>query len=154
MDGSAGRSFFPFILGGLLIAANVASAADPPSAVPAAAQSALPPGQVWQCMVNGQRVFSDTRCGDDASVRVLGQLNRMDPTPVLPVAAYPPASNYRLPPGPPPDFGYASIPPEPAAADAEDDVYASPPVLAVYGRARREHPSRLHHHHHGPARKS
>jgi hypothetical protein len=42
---------------------------------------ALPAGQVWQCIRNGQRVFSDTRCGEGATIRQLNDTNRMDTAP-------------------------------------------------------------------------
>jgi hypothetical protein len=42
---------------------------------------ALPAGQVWQCIRDGQRVFSDTRCGEGATIRQLNDTNRMDTAP-------------------------------------------------------------------------
>ena len=41
----------------------------------------MPAGEVWQCIVNGQKVFSDKRCGNGASVRQIGDLNVMDTPP-------------------------------------------------------------------------
>jgi len=41
----------------------------------------LPAGQVWQCIRDGQRVFSDTRCGEGATIRQLNDTNRMDTAP-------------------------------------------------------------------------
>jgi hypothetical protein len=43
----------------------------------------LPRGQVWECVVNGQRTFSDVRCGAHSSVRQLSQLNVMDAEPAM-----------------------------------------------------------------------
>lgn len=42
----------------------------------------LPRGQVWECVVNGQRTFSDVRCGAHSTIRQLSQLNIMDAEPV------------------------------------------------------------------------
>jgi hypothetical protein len=40
--------------------------------------------QVWECTINGQRAFSDYPCGDKSTLREIGPINRMDPTPILP----------------------------------------------------------------------
>src|SRR5271165_3786377 len=42
----------------------------PPTAQPAA-QDGLPPGTVWECIVNGERTFSDAPCGARSSIRQL-----------------------------------------------------------------------------------
>lgn len=102
----------------------------------------LPAGEVWQCIVNGQKVFSDKRCGNGASVRQIGDLNVMD-TPAsqpMPYGAYP--------------SGYAGAPypsaPYPDDQDdtgnAAGDVYAGPAFIVARERARREHWSRQDNH--------
>jgi hypothetical protein len=40
--------------------------------------------QIWECTINGQKTFSDYRCGDKASLREIGPINIMDPTPAVP----------------------------------------------------------------------
>src|SRR5271163_3306803 len=55
-----------------------ATAAAPAPRVAAAARPQLPPGQVWQCVIDGGRVFSDAPCGEHASIRRLSDLNVMD----------------------------------------------------------------------------
>ena len=55
-----------------------APAALSPVAVATNARPQLPPGQVWECDVNGQRVFSDVQCGTHATVRRLTELNVFD----------------------------------------------------------------------------
>src|ERR1700736_4343664 len=40
--------------------------------------------QIWECTINGVKTFSDNPCGDKSSLREIGPINRMDPTPVLP----------------------------------------------------------------------
>jgi hypothetical protein len=106
-----GRKFQPWILGGLSmatlafaisvgwtqdIAPNNAAAAPVSARTPAPAPTLAaaqihrmtPPTeqhrQIWECTINGQKTFSDYRCGDKASLREIGPINIMDPTPVLP----------------------------------------------------------------------
>jgi hypothetical protein len=117
-------------------------------AVAAGAQSAvrpaLPVGQVWQCVVNGQKVFSDTACGDGATIRQLSDVNGMDPTPVARAplyTGYGPYPGY----GPNPDYGpnpgYAPTPGYAGAQDgsAADDVYGANQLVVIDGRRRHEH---------------
>jgi len=98
----------------------------------------LPAGEVWQCIVNGQKVFSDKRCGNGASIRQIGDLNVMD----TPAAQPLPYGVYRS--------GYAGAPyPSAPYPDDQDDtgnaaadVYAGPAFIVARERARREHLSR------------
>jgi hypothetical protein len=50
-------------------------------------QTVTPPieqgSQIWECAINGQRIFSDKRCGEKPSVRKIGPINTMDPTPIF-----------------------------------------------------------------------
>ena len=102
----------------------------------------LPAGEVWQCIVNGQKVFSDKRCGNGASVRQIGDLNVMDmpASQPMPYGAYP--------------SGYAGAPypsaPYPDDQDdtgnAAGDVYAGQAFIVARERARREHWSRQDNH--------
>jgi hypothetical protein len=124
MTNSADSDLFPWIVSGLLIvlvavAISFASsdqsgrpASVPPnqSAVPLPAEFSRPPtltarnsGQpapaprrVWECMVNGQRTFSDLPCGTTSTIRQLSEINRMDPTPAAPSVTYynPPSPSY------------------------------------------------------------
>jgi hypothetical protein len=113
-----------------------APAAAPPPLTAQPARPGLPPGQVWQCIVNGQKTFSDSPCGEGASIRQLNEVNRMDVTPVAPVARYPvyPASAPYYPP--------------PAEQDPpqSDNGYISGQTVIINERARREHNARLHGH--------
>jgi hypothetical protein len=74
----------------LIIATAKSRAAAPPPT--STARPPLPRDQVWQCVVNGQKTFSDSPCSNGASVRHLSQVNRMDAV-VVPV----PAASYNLP---------------------------------------------------------
>jgi hypothetical protein len=50
-------------------------------------QTVTPPieqgSQIWECAINGQRTFSDKRCGEKPSVHKIGPINTMDPTPIF-----------------------------------------------------------------------
>jgi hypothetical protein len=55
-----------------------------------------PHSRIWECTINGQKTFSDSRCGDQSSVHEIGPINGMDPTPVLPhVRSNVPEPNYQ-----------------------------------------------------------
>ena len=74
--------------------------APAPTLAAAQIQPVTPPmqpnGQVWECTINGQKTFSDNPCGYKSSLREIGPINRMDPTPVIPHArSYAPESNYQ-----------------------------------------------------------
>jgi hypothetical protein len=94
------------------------------------ARTPLPPGQVWQCVIDGERIFSDAPCGAHASIRQLGELNVMDAPPVQSYAhAYPYAPTSA--PAPP----FAPVP----ADDSGYGDYSGPEVLWVRGYARRNY---------------
>jgi hypothetical protein len=127
--------------------ADAAAVPPPPGAQAsnAGAASELPTGEVWQCVVNGQKVFSDKRCGNGASVKQLGDLNVMD------VAGAPAQASYgRYPPG----YGGGAYPSSaPPYSDDQDDAdnvasdfYPGQQVIIARERARREHLRRLDNH--------
>lgn len=106
---------------GISLAAPVA--ASPPD-------ETLPPGQVYECTTNGQHVFSDKRCGPNASIRQLNALNTMEP------AASKPAPVLRAPPPYyPEDAGYSAD--TGASEQAEDYSSAAEPSVVYYGGVRR-----------------
>jgi hypothetical protein len=108
----------------------------------APSRPSLPPGQVWQCIHNGQRVFSDTRCGDGATIRQLNDTNRMDTAPAWRGAAYPAA--YPAPfPAPYPDEG---VPEE-----TVDPIYVTQSVTVVNRSQHVARAPRPHHHDSRPA---
>jgi hypothetical protein len=83
-----GRKFRPWILGGLSMAAfAIAIGVGWPTLAVAQNQRVTPPieqhRQIWECTINGQKTFSDHRCGDKASLREIGPINIMDSTPIL-----------------------------------------------------------------------
>jgi hypothetical protein len=94
------------------------------------ARTPLPPGQVWQCVIDGERIFSDAPCGEHASIRQLRELNVMDaPPPQSYAYTYP----YAPLSAPAPAFA-------PAPADDSDYAdYSDPGVLWAHGYARRNY---------------
>jgi hypothetical protein len=87
--------------------------------------------------VNGQKVFSDKRCGSGASVRQLGDVNVMD------APGAPPQTSYGMYP---PEYGGAANPPS-YPGDQDDagsagDFYAGQQIIVARERARRERLSR------------
>ena len=147
------------------VAADAALAPVSPPAAPAAATSAsassasadpypviisskprqqLPSGQVWECKVNGQRVFSDVQCDTHATVRQLSSLNVMDSS------AAPRPAPYRYPYGSPYTPGAVTAPPseeappsDEAPADYSSDAYVGQQSIVARDRYHRfQHPRR------------
>jgi len=118
---------------------------DPGVPVALSAQSTsahpfLPAGQVWQCIRDGQRIFSDAPCGAGSTIRQLNDVNRMDAAPAGAAHYYPP-----------PRDAYAAYP-APTADDAapqqSDPVYVTQAVAIIdrgHDLARTHRP-----HHHDP----
>jgi hypothetical protein len=96
-------------------------------------------GQIWECRMNGQKTFSNNPCGEKSSLRELGTLNTMDPTPVFrqPRSSQP-APNY------PQDDGYQGTQ-DPA------DSYSSVVGIPFFVHRRGEGAHRPHTHSQGPA---
>jgi hypothetical protein len=108
-----------------------------PVAMSPGARQQLPSGQVWECEVNGQRVFSDVQCGAHATVRQLNDLNVMD-SPTAPRSA-PYGYGARYSSSAPPAY-YASPPPmDDTPADYSGDPYVGAPFVVVREHNNREH---------------
>ena len=125
-------------------AAHPAAQADlSPVVVSPTARPQLPPGQVWECDVDGRRVFSDSQCGAHATVRQLSELNVIDSKTAYPPAAprpYSPGPGYYPQPGPGYDRDAApasDAPPD--DSDANYPIYTGAPVVVVRDRVRRDH---------------
>jgi hypothetical protein len=100
-------------------------------------QIATPPinrsSQIWECTINGQKTFSDNPCGDKSSLRKIGPINTMEPTPRFrPTPSYEPQSSYA------PEYVYPS---EQQPADNSYPVYVGIPLRE---RRRSDH---AHHSH-------
>lgn len=139
----------PWVLCGMFALGAGAVTADPsPAVVSPNARSQLPPGQVWECMIDGQRVFSDAQCGAHASIRRLSELNVMDSTAVPPRGAPRP---YGRDPDPAPSYDAPPLAPSDAGVDeanGSEPIYTSSQVVVVRERGRRDHvPHRPNHHH-------
>jgi hypothetical protein len=133
-----------------VVLADAAPATSPATpAVTAAKPVPLPAGQVWECMVNGQRTFSDVRCGAQSSIRQLGPVNIMDASAAAPsvrYGVYPTAFAPR--PSPPP------MDADDNAADVGNDPYWGPGVIVVNQRTLRGHHAPHANHGHGRAAKN
>jgi hypothetical protein len=97
-------------------------------------QTVTPPieqsGQIWECAINGQRTFSDKRCGEKPSLRKIGPINTMDPTPIFrSISSYEPESSY------------AAEYPEPSDPQLADNSY---PVYVGVPYHERRRPDRAH----------
>jgi hypothetical protein len=163
MSKDENTDLFPWILGGLIIAiptvmaltrntnesapvttmAPVSAAsrsvdgqAAPPLATVAPVKSKLAK-QIWQCVNNGQKAFSDSPCGADASVHQLSEINRMGSTAAANAIAYPTR----------PSSAYAANPPNQDSPDV--DVESSASQFTVIGERKwRENRNRMHDHEH------
>jgi hypothetical protein len=85
-----------------------ATHADDPSP-PLANRTSPQNGQIWECMTNGQKTFSNNPCGAKSTVLDIGPVNTMEATP-----AFHAGRSYAPPPS-----GYA-----PEYSSAPDDTYA------------------------------
>jgi hypothetical protein len=115
----------------------VPARAPPPVAIQAGEPHA-PPGSVWECVVNGQRTFSDAPCGIKAMIRPLSEINRMDATPVYPAVSYQP----RYPDYYPDDD---AAPADPDATNSVNNVYIRRHGVSMDDQRRHEHPKPPHH---------
>jgi hypothetical protein len=108
-----------------------------PASLPAAVAPVAPESatQIWQCVSNGQKTFSDSPCGADATVHQLSEINRMDAVPVSHTTAY---SAY-------PSLNYAAAPPDQDAPDV-DGGYSTSQFIVISERERREHSHRARAH--------
>jgi hypothetical protein len=134
------------------VSVSAPAPAPAPTLAAAQIQTVSPPtesnNQIWECTINGQKTFSDSPCGGQSSVRELGPINRMDPTPVLPHArSYVPESSYQ------PGYSYQgdqedSNPGEQQFANNSYPVFVGFPV---HEPRRPEHAHRPHAHYRGPS---
>jgi hypothetical protein len=125
-------------------AASPAAPADvSPVVVSTSARPQLPRGQVWECDIDGQRVFSDVQCGAHATVRQLTELNVIDSAAAYPRGTprpdgYAPGPGSPGPGSPGPGYYPQPLPSEapPNDSDAGDPLYTQ--VIVVRDHLRRE----------------
>jgi beta-lactamase regulating signal transducer with metallopeptidase domain len=115
---------------GETVAQSLAAASLPAPKRALVPRAQLAPGQVWQCVIDGQRVFSDGPCGKDASVRRLSDPNIMD---AVPAKSHAYGDHDPLPQASP-------LPLAPAAADQPEHDSGSSGPFSAAGRGRRPHP--------------
>jgi hypothetical protein len=81
----------------------------------AAAEPGVQSGQIWQCVTNGVKTFSNNPCGEKSSLLEVRAINTMNPTPVV---------RYARASGPEPRY---------TPAYAEQDAYADQEVYSEPG---------------------
>jgi hypothetical protein len=121
----------------ILAAAEIQTAAPP----------AEPNGQIWECTTNGQKTFSDNPCGDKPSLRDIGPINRMDPTPILPHArSSVPESSYQ------PEYSYPGEQADSYPGEQQPAYNSYPVYIGIPYREHRrpDHGHRPHNHDRGP----
>jgi hypothetical protein len=153
-----------------LPAAAIARAA-PPAAQPDSVPTSVPPpqtaaepevqaGQIWECMTQGVKTFSNNPCGEKSTLLDVGPINTMPRA----------ATHYARAYGPDPRYA-AGYPDQSAANDAEDyadpnatdtggDAYTIVQGVGLVPRRRAENihrpisrPSPPSHHNSGPVRR-
>jgi hypothetical protein len=122
-------------------------AAEPlaPAAPPATAmQPVTAADQIWECTINGQRTFSNNPCGEKSSLRKIGPINTMDPTPVLRYSRpYQPETGYAP--------AYAQEYDNSGTQEHADDSYQALVGVPYLAHRRGERMHRPYQHTHGPA---
>jgi hypothetical protein len=122
----------------------VAATAPPPAAqAQVAAEPALQTGQIWECMTNGVKTFSNNPCGEKSTLLEVRAINTMKPTPVV---------RYARANGPEPRYspGYADqnnysdqdVYSEQGPAETGANSYSIVQGFAFLPRKRPEHPHR------------
>jgi len=100
-----------------------------PTLVAAQLQTQIPPlppaNQIWECITNGQRIFSSSPCGANAVLREVGPINTMRAAPYSYAGAYEPDSPSA------PEYSY------PSTQESADYSY---PVLVAFPYNARQGP--------------
>jgi hypothetical protein len=117
----------------------------PSPTVPAAQMQTVTPtmepgGQIWECTIDGQKTFSNNPCGEKSSLREIGPINTMDPTPILP-----PIRSYESPSSYQPEYPY------PSTQESADNSYPVLVGIPFNERRRPDHPHRPYKHDRGPS---
>jgi hypothetical protein len=150
LPGAAAEAAMPAAAAPAVAAVPAVAEAAPPPAAPAqvAAEPALQAGQIWECMTDGVKTFSNNPCGEKSTLLEVRAINTMNPTPVV---------RYARANGPEPRYspGYADqdnysdqeVNSEQGPADTGVNSYAVVQGLAFLPRKRPEHPHRPPPHH-------
>jgi hypothetical protein len=108
----------------VVVPVQALAAAQPQTVTPPMEQST----QIWECAIDGQRTFSDKRCGEKPSLRKIGPINTMDATPI-----------FRSNPSYAPQSSYAAEYPDSSEQQLADDSY---PVYVGVPYHERRRPDR------------
>jgi hypothetical protein len=114
----------------------------------ATAEPALQTGQIWECMTNGVKTFSNNPCGEKSTLLEVRAINTMNPTPVVRYArANGPAPGYS--PGYADQNNYSDqeVYGEQGPAETGANSYAIVQGFAFLPRKRPEHPHQPPPHH-------
>jgi hypothetical protein len=140
------------------------SAALPLPAQPQIQQAATdssPPGtQIWECVTNGLKTFSNNPCGDKSSLVSVRPINTMNATPpVRSARAYTPERAYAAEPAYAQPYAEQNSYSDQDGESDQDSVYAGNsyavlPGFAYVPKKRHEHPHRPPHHDSGPPRRN
>jgi hypothetical protein len=129
----------------------VAETAPSPAAQPqATAEPALQTGQIWECMTNGVKTFSNNPCGEKSTLLEVRAINTMNPTPVVRYArANGPAPRYSPEDADQNNYAGQEVYGEQGPAESAGNSYAIVQGFAFLPRKRPEHPHRPFHHNPG-----
>jgi hypothetical protein len=121
---------------------------------PLSAESSAPGTQIWECMSNGLKTFSNNPCGDKSSLVQVRPINTMSSTPLVRSArAYPAEPVYTQPYAEQNSYSDQDDGADPGSAST-DNSYAVVQGFAYLPRKRREHPHRPPHQNSGPPRRN
>jgi hypothetical protein len=107
----------------------------------------LPAGEVWECLTNGERVFSDAPCGAQAAIHEIRSINTMNTGAAIQVAQHPAWL-------PPPDAAYATAPAGQESSDDWNGVYGYPAAIGIAPHRRHDIVARPHGHRSSPVRRN
>jgi hypothetical protein len=123
------------------VPAVMETAPPPPAQAQAAAEPALQTGQIWQCMTNGVKTFSNNPCGEKSTLLEVRAINTMNPTPVRYARANGPEPRYSPGSGQN-DYSDQQVDSEQGPAETGPNSYAVVQGIAFLPRKRPEHPHR------------
>jgi hypothetical protein len=118
-----------------------------------AAQPPVEPGQIWECMTNGLKTFSNNPCGPNSTLVEVRAINTMHaPPPVRYAQAYPTQPAYSPQQGSSPQYADQNSYSDEDSDSDQDAGYAAGNSAVIGGfavlpRRINQHPHRPHPHH-------
>jgi hypothetical protein len=153
----ASMAVVPATAGLPLAASGPDPEATPLPAAQAAAEPAPQTAQIWQCMTNGVKTFSNNPCGEKSTLLEVRAINTMNPTPVVRYAhAYAPEARYSPAYADQNSYSDQDVYSEQGGTETAGNSYAIVQGLAFLPRKRPEHPHRppMHHNPGPPPRRN